>query len=934
MSGNIIKKCSLETAKNRLKINGIKYLNETKFVYDRVINNNMDENLKKVIPIVNNNGKEVLRYKNLLSQYYWLINEFIPSCNYKQLCVRKNKLTWIPYKSYSNLRSDYSVKFIGLNNEVLSVITVVSGEKITNLPNSDVEGFNFKGWFTKESGGDLFDFEQPINKDIILYGQYSIKKYVVKFKYYDTSISNYIQTKSVTVEHGKDVDDSKIPATNKREGYDFVKWDGSYKNVTSNRTINCVYRIKTYIVEFFDYKDVNKQEEGYKRISYNIVNYGGSVELPDEPVYEHYNFIGWVEPNGEVPDFNSVKDNIRVYPNLIEKIYSVKFVDWDGTILPVLIDGEYVEVQNVIYNQNAVKPTIVEEEGHRENYIFDSWDGDTENISRDITFNALYKGKPLLVKYIGPDGNEYASIEIRYGETAIRPYNPSIEDYDPNVYGIFEKWCSDEELNNEYDFNSKILTQTNIYSKFKGVADNPFAVTFYNYDGTLVEGDGCVNPQYTVYGGSIDSETIDTYIKPFVKEKEQYVLLGWEPEVNNIVNDTNVTTLFSDYQVFNVTFKNDKTEEVIDVIKVNEGSLIDSDNYPTIVSDNDSPYVFKYWQTKSVFVYDNITIYGVFEPRSFDIDFYNMYNNSIYNTTGLYGDKCVTPNISVDNVSIRDGNDPSILNEYAFNGLYYKVIDDAFNVSGETPEETVIDGRMRFKAQYDFVSSSVTTCRITYYTSESYVITSEEVPYMTKFSRRELIEKGNEFTEKIGVSDSFMFIGFTNIDGDLFDEELVITGDTHLYTEYLLKCPVATLYDNINDEIINIQYLNETNEVKEPTEDEMPLIDGYTFTGEWYFDRECETSPFYFDEQGTGITGMFDIYAKYTGNTYKIEFSDNIIEPIDVIYDNPTEKPEDPQKEGYLFDGWFKDSELTTPFEFGYPLKENITLYPKWLEIN
>ena len=150
----------------------------------------------------------------------------------------------------------------------------------------------------------------------------------------------------------------------------------------------------------------------------------------------------------------------------------------------------------------------------------------------------------------------------------------------------------------------------------------------------------------------------------------------------------------------------------------------------------------------------------------------------------------------------------------------------------------------------------------------------------------------------------------------------------------MLKCPVATLYDNINDEIINIQYLNETNEVKEPTEDEMPLIDGYTFTGEWYFDRECETSPFYFDEQGTGITGMFDIYAKYTGNTYKIEFSDNIIEPIDVIYNNPTEKPEDPQKEGYLFDGWFKDRELTIPFEFGYPLKENITLYPKWLEIN
>lgn len=934
MGENIIKRCSLETAKNRLKINGIKYLNDTKFVYDRVVNNNIDESLKKTIPIVNNNGKEVLRYKNLLSQYYWLINEFIPSCSYQKLCVRKNKLTWVPYKAYSNLRSDYSVKFIGLNNEVLSVITVVAGEKITNIPNSDVDGFNFRGWFTKEVGGELFDFEQSINKDITLYAQYSVKRYVVKFKYYDTSISNNIQIKSVSVEHGKDVDESKVPPTDKREGYDFVEWDGSYKNVTSNRTINCVYRIKTYIVEFFDYKNADEQDEGYKRISYDIVNYGGSVELPNEPIYEHYNFVEWVKDNGGVPDFNSVKDNIKVYPNITEKIYNVKFVDWDGSVLPVLIDGEYVEVQKVVYNQNAVKPTVVEEENHRENYIFSGWDGDTENISKDMTFIALYNGKPMLVTYIGPDGNEYASIEIRYGETAIRPYDPTIEDYAPETYGIFEEWCSDEELNNKYDFSSKITSPINIYAKFKGVVGNPFSVTFYNYDGTMVEGDGCVNPQYVVYGGSIDSEVIDTYIKPFVKEKEQYILLGWEPEVNNIINDTKVTTLFSDYQVFNVTFKNNKTDEVIGVIKVNEGSYIDKDSYPTF-DDEGSPYVFKYWEINSAYVYDNMTIYGVFEERSFDIDFYDMNNNIIYNTSGLYGNKCETPNISVDNVFISDNDNPSILNEYAFNGLYYKVIDDAFNVSGETPEETVIDGRMRFKAQYDFVASSVTTYNIAYYSSESYYIGSEEVPYMTKLSRRDIMERGYKFTEEMQVNDSFMFIGFTDVDGILFDKEITISGDTNLYTTYMIKRPVAVLYDNINEDVINVQYLidGET-EVVKPSESEMPLIDGYRFTGEWYLDRECETTPFYFDEQGTGITGVVDIYAKYTGDTYMIQFSDNIIQPIEVVYDNPTEKPEDPQIDGYIFEGWFKDSELTEEFEFGKPLKEDITLYPKWTKIN
>ncbi|MBQ8295127.1 MAG: leucine-rich repeat protein, partial [Clostridia bacterium] len=44
-------------------------------------------------------------------------------------------------------------------------------------------------------------------------------------------------------------------------------------------------------------------------------------------------------------------------------------------------------------------------------------------------------------------------------------------------------------------------------------------------------------------------------------------------------------------------------------------------------------------------------------------------------------------------------------------------------------------------------------------------------------------------------------------------------------------------------------------------------------------------------------------------------------------------KPADPKRDGYVFVGWYSDSDFTTPFYFGAQLvKEDITLYARWVE--
>ena len=44
-------------------------------------------------------------------------------------------------------------------------------------------------------------------------------------------------------------------------------------------------------------------------------------------------------------------------------------------------------------------------------------------------------------------------------------------------------------------------------------------------------------------------------------------------------------------------------------------------------------------------------------------------------------------------------------------------------------------------------------------------------------------------------------------------------------------------------------------------------------------------------------------------------------------------EPETPQKDGYRFDGWFADAELTEPFDFTAPITENVLLYARWVQL-
>lgn len=69
------------------------------------------------------------------------------------------------------------------------------------------------------------------------------------------------------------------------------------------------------------------------------------------------------------------------------------------------------------------------------------------------------------------------------------------------------------------------------------------------------------------------------------------------------------------------------------------------------------------------------------------------------------------------------------------------------------------------------------------------------------------------------------------------------------------------------------------------------------------------------------------------GETVTVTFETNggnVIDAMDVNLENPISLPDDPTREGFIFDGWFIDEALEEALSSGFIPTENITLYAKW----
>ncbi len=69
--------------------------------------------------------------------------------------------------------------------------------------------------------------------------------------------------------------------------------------------------------------------------------------------------------------------------------------------------------------------------------------------------------------------------------------------------------------------------------------------------------------------------------------------------------------------------------------------------------------------------------------------------------------------------------------------------------------------------------------------------------------------------------------------------------------------------------------------------------------------------------------------------TYTVKFETNggsEIDSVKITKNNTVSEPTEPTKDGYTFDGWYTDKELTKAYDFDTKVTKAITLYAKWTE--
>lgn len=191
------------------------------------------------------------------------------------------------------------------DGEVCGTVMVADGEKAENISAPTKEHYTFVGWF--EEGADTpFDFNTAINSDVKLYAKYSPIEYTVSF-YADGSMH-----KEVKVLYGERID--KIPEIPEKPGFSGVEWiiDGTDTVFDTDTVIYSNLKVNAkYVSGNLQQFTVTYKVDGAEYFK-DTVYEGYTTTFPENPIKEHYNFVGWNLDGAEYTEDTAVAGNITL----------------------------------------------------------------------------------------------------------------------------------------------------------------------------------------------------------------------------------------------------------------------------------------------------------------------------------------------------------------------------------------------------------------------------------------------------------------------------------------------------------------------------------------------------------------------------------------------------------------------------------------------
>ncbi len=693
--------------------------------------------------------------------------------------------------------------------------------------------------------------------------------------------------------------------------YTFKGWDTDFSNIQADTVVTATYTatINKYTVTFKDWDGTV--------LSAQQVEYGKGATAPQNPtraadVQYSYSFKEWDKA------FSNITGDLTVtatYTKTLNK-YTVTFVNWDDSV---------IITQQVEYGKGAVAPANPVREGDAQySYTFSSWDKDFSNITGDITVKATYTQtvNKYTVTFVDFDGTQLSTQQVEYGKGATAPAAPSRDDY------VFTGW--DKEFTNIT--GDTVVTaqyeevQVTLLGSFNNwVNDTPMEKVGANsFTTTLALAEGTYKFKLFQNGvwfgnwGTIEDTTTDTSEVGWemVDGAEDCTLVATGGTyIFNYNSATRMLEILFAPPSYTVTFK-DFDGRVLKEEVVVRGLGATAPETPSR-----DGYVFTGWDKE----FTNITADTVITAQyAQDVVYLLGSFNNWEKTTVMTGDGVVSVTLKLDAGTYTF----KILNAYKWLGNSGNIEDTTIKTSATGWEMVEGDNDCTLTASggtYTFNFNKSTGMLEVLFTPPSYTVTF--VDFDGTVLKTETVVRGNSATApEDPTREGYVFIGwnkgFANISSDLvvtaqYAQDTVYLvgswGDWALDTEmtktetdgvvsvtltlsegtYQFKIlNIATWFGNTGTIIDTTVNSSETGWIMVEGNDNCTLkASGGTYTFNY-----------------NTITNTLEVL--FTPPSYTVTFKDwdgTILKEEVVVRGSSATAPEDPEREGYIFQGWNKD---------------------------
>ncbi len=860
---------------------------------------------------------------------------------------------------YAKWTEEVLVTFV-VDNDVVKTVNVSKGEQIV-IPTAPVkEGYTFENWYL---GNNVYEIAE-VSESITVVGKYNINSYDVKYFVDDNEFGSE-KVDYNNKANGLDNNPSKT-------GYEFKGWfvnsttkfNFEEDRITSNTNLYAKFEPVNYEIEY--------RLDGGTNNASNPSTYTIEDEVVlQKPSKDGYSFKGWVSETGAPVS--------KIETGTTGKITLIATYE-ENVIITFVVDNKVYKTINITNGDELEFPSVPVKDG----YTFENWYVGEEvfsnlNVDASVTVTAKFNLNRYKVTYYVGD-NEFGSEYVDYNNfVGGLEANPSKTGYE------FKGWYKEEALQNEFNVKTEtIKSATSLYAKFEAIeysityaleadeinsANNPATYTIETETITLAdaskEGHKFIgwysdakyqNKVEKIEKGStgnvvlyvlfeietykvnyiVDGKTISTedviYNNPVVgvntPSKTGYEFAGWylDSEYKNefnlktdvIKNTTNLYAKFNAVE-YKITYELDGgtnsesnpskytiEDEIVFASAAKEG-------YELVGWYSDAKYQNKVEKIEKGTT-GNLTLYALYDVAKFSITFYGNGGLLASNSENIVIEDVIY------NTQFIELN--TLLNSYGFAPAKegYRLAAFAYSATGDPIPMNELN-QIVIKADLELYAYWAKQCKVRL----NYLNDYKETIY-DSFNKKTFPAS---ILEDVKL-DGYNIIGWLDEDGKDFDL------NTPFDRDFVLTAKVTPI-----EYTITYNLDGGTNNANNPStytiEDEVTFADaskeGYDFAG-W---NDADGASITKIEKGT--IGNKTLTATYNIKKFDVVFyvdGGKYHTIKNVEYNNPTnELPDDPEKSGYNFDGWYLDENHTKVFNPKTTLiTENTNVYAKFVDPN